>query len=41
VLFALADAELAKWEAIKTQDLPKLNLMVRESGVDLVKVKTL
>lgn len=38
-LFAKTDAELAKWQAVKTRDLPELNRLVRESGVDLVKVK--
>ncbi len=39
VLFKQADAELAKWEAVKTKELPNLNRLLREAAVDLIRVK--
>lgn len=36
-LFRQTDAELAKWEKIKTQNIPDINRLVRELGVDVVK----
>jgi len=38
-LFGLADEQLARWNAIKEKDLPELNRLVRESGVDLIRIK--
>lgn len=37
-LFLQADEQLAKWKAVKERDLPQLNRLVRESGVDLIRV---
>ncbi|MBK8922700.1 MAG: glycosyl hydrolase [Saprospirales bacterium] len=39
MLFGLIDAELAKWTAVQERELPALNRLVRESGVDVVRVK--
>jgi photosystem II stability/assembly factor-like uncharacterized protein len=39
MLFKLTDAELAKWESVKTQQLPKINQMVRDLGLDWVKTE--
>lgn len=39
ILFGLIDAELAKWTAMQERDLPAFNRMVRELGVDVVRVK--
>ncbi len=39
MLFRLTDEQLAKWKAIKQKDLPELNRLVRESGVDLIRIK--
>lgn len=39
MLFRLTDEQLAKWKTLKETDLPALNRMVRESGVDLIRVK--
>ncbi len=38
-LFGLADAQLQIWSSLKTNDLPELNRLVRESGIDLIRVK--
>ena len=39
MLFGLIDAELAKWAALQEQDLPGLNRMIRDLGVDVLRVK--
>ena len=39
MLFALIDAELAKWKAVQDNDLPEFNRLLRDSGVDVVRVK--
>lgn len=39
MLFELIDAELAKWQSIQEQQLPALNKMIRDLGVDVVRVK--
>jgi hypothetical protein len=39
MLFEQIDAELAKWAAIQAQDLPALNKLIRDLGVDVVRVK--
>ncbi|MBP6827981.1 MAG: glycosyl hydrolase, partial [Saprospiraceae bacterium] len=39
MLFEKIDAELAKWSNIQTSDLPALNKLVRDLGVDVVRVK--
>ena len=39
MLFGLIDAELARWAAIQANELPAFNRLVRESGVDVVRVK--
>jgi hypothetical protein len=39
MLFRLIDEQLEKWQAVKGKDLPELNRMVRESGVDLIRIK--
>ena len=39
MLFRLTDEQLARWKAVKEKDLPELNRLVRESGVDLIRVK--
>jgi photosystem II stability/assembly factor-like uncharacterized protein len=36
-LFRQTDAELAKWEQVKSVNIPGINKMVRELGVDVVK----
>jgi photosystem II stability/assembly factor-like uncharacterized protein len=38
-LFGLADAQIQTWNALKSTDLPELNRLVRESGIDLIRVK--
>jgi photosystem II stability/assembly factor-like uncharacterized protein len=38
-LFAEVDAELAKWEIVRTQNLPEINRLVRALGVDVIQVK--
>ncbi len=38
-LFQLTDVQLAKWEAIKKDNLPEINRLFRSLGVDLVKPK--
>ncbi len=39
MLFELIDAELAKWQVIREQNLPALNKLIRDLGVDVVRVK--
>ncbi|MFN0013920.1 MAG: hypothetical protein ACKVU2_05175 [Saprospiraceae bacterium] len=39
MLLGLINAELDKWKTIHKRDLPALNRMVRELGVDVVRVK--
>lgn len=39
MLFGLIDAELSKWKSIQDEDLPEFNRLVRDSGVDAVRVK--
>lgn len=39
LLFGLTDEQLSKWKMVKTKDLPELNRLVRESGVDLIRIK--
>lgn len=39
MLFRLTDEQVAKWKAVKERDLPELNRLVRELGVDLIRVK--
>jgi photosystem II stability/assembly factor-like uncharacterized protein len=39
MLFRQTDEQLAKWYAVKQKDLPELNRLVRESGVDLIRVR--
>jgi hypothetical protein len=39
MLFRQADERLAKWYALKQNELPELNRLVRESGVDLIRVR--
>jgi hypothetical protein len=39
MLFRLSDEQLAKWKALKEKELPALNRLVRESGVDLIRIK--
>jgi hypothetical protein len=39
LLFRLTDTELAKWKSVKEKELPELNRLVRESGVDLIRIK--
>ncbi len=38
-LFGLTDAQLLKWKNIKEKDLPSLNQLVRNAGIDLIRVK--
>ena len=38
-LFRLTDEQLAKWKAVKERDLLELNRLVRDLGVDLIRVK--
>jgi photosystem II stability/assembly factor-like uncharacterized protein len=38
-LFGLADAELAKWKALRERELPELNRLVRASGLDFIRLK--
>ncbi|MCW5924503.1 MAG: glycosyl hydrolase [Saprospiraceae bacterium] len=38
MLFGLINAELDKWKTLREQDLPALNRLVRELGVDVVRV---
>lgn len=38
-LFRLTDEQLLIWKSIKEKDLPELNRRVRESGVDLIRLK--
>jgi photosystem II stability/assembly factor-like uncharacterized protein len=39
MLFRQTDEQLNLWKTIKETDLPVLNRMVRESGVDLIRIK--
>lgn len=39
LLFRLTDEQLRIWQAIKEKELPALNQMVRNSGVDLIRIK--
>jgi hypothetical protein len=39
MLFRQTDEQLAKWNTIKQKDLPELNRLVRDSGVDLIRIK--
>ncbi len=39
MLFGLIDPELAKWKAVQDNDLPEFNRLVRDLGVDVVRVK--
>ncbi len=39
MLFGLIDAELAKWNTIQERDLSALNALVRDLGVDVIRVK--
>ncbi|HMX40150.1 MAG TPA: glycosyl hydrolase, partial [Saprospiraceae bacterium] len=39
MLFRLTDEQLNRWKQMKERDLPELNRLVRESGVDLIRVK--
>jgi len=39
MLFGLINTELEKWKNIRERDLPVLNRMVRELGVDVLRVK--
>jgi len=39
MLFSQIDAELAKWKAIQEREVPTLNRLIHELGVDVVKVK--
>jgi hypothetical protein len=39
LLFRLTDTDLAKWKTVKEKELPELNRLVRESGVDLIRIK--
>ncbi len=39
MLFGQINAELEKWKTIRERDLPALNRLVRELGVDVVRVK--
>jgi hypothetical protein len=39
VLFRQTDAQLAQWEQVKTLYIPQINRLVREMGIDVVKVK--
>jgi hypothetical protein len=39
MLFSQIDAELAKWKAIQERDVPALNRLVRDLGVDVLSVK--
>jgi len=39
LLFRLTDTQLAKWRSVKANELPELNRLVRESGVDLIRIK--
>ncbi len=38
-LFGLADAQLLIWKSLKNVDIPELNRLVRNSGIDLIRVK--
>jgi hypothetical protein len=38
-LFGLADEQLSIWNMLKEKDLPELNRLVRNSGIDLIRVK--
>ncbi|MDX1911566.1 MAG: glycosyl hydrolase [Saprospiraceae bacterium] len=38
LLFRLTDEQLAKWKNVKEKQLPELNRLVRESGVDLIRL---
>ncbi|MDO8970705.1 MAG: glycosyl hydrolase, partial [Saprospiraceae bacterium] len=39
LLFRLTDEQLSRWKTLKEKDLPELNRLVRESGVDLIRIK--
>jgi photosystem II stability/assembly factor-like uncharacterized protein len=39
MLFRQIDEQLNSWKSIKEKDLPALNKMVRDSGVDLIRIK--
>lgn len=39
MLFRLTDEQLNAWKQIKQTELPALNRMVRESGIDLIRIK--
>ncbi|MBL7829235.1 MAG: glycosyl hydrolase, partial [Saprospiraceae bacterium] len=38
-LFAQADEQLKKWNTLKSNELPELNRKIRESGIDLIRIK--
>lgn len=38
-LFQQANEQLTRWKSLKENDLPALNRLIRESGVDLVRLK--
>jgi hypothetical protein len=38
-LFEQVDTQLAKWKAVKSQDMPALNRLVRSLEVDAVRIK--
>ncbi len=39
LLFSQIDVELAKWTAVQERELPVVNRLVRELGVEIIKVK--
>ena len=39
MLFTQIDVELAKWTAVQERELPVVNRLVRELGVEIIKVK--
>lgn len=39
MLFRLTDEQLEQWKIVKERELPELNRMVRESGVDLIRIR--
>ena len=38
-LFDLADKQLFRWQVLKEKDLPRLNTLVRDAKIDIIKVK--
>ena len=40
LLFGLIDGQLTEWKRIREQELPALNRLIRDMGVDVLRVKT-